>query len=258
MAAEQGVEVDEAGFRRLMTEQRQRAKADARAKKSAHGDTSVYRARRRLPRPRRRVHRLPGGHLRGAGLRPARGRRVGRVRPRRARTSSWSWTGRRSTPRAAASSPTAAGSSWPTARRRGARRAVADQGPDRAPRQRAVRRGQHRHGRARARRHRPAPGDLAGPHRDAHGAQGDPRGARRHRDAGGLGERAGPVPVRLQRAVGAAGVGAVRRRGQGQRAAARGPAGARRDHDPAAGPRARGDGAVRREVRRRGARRLRR
>ena len=43
MAAEQGVEVDEAGFRRLMTEQRQRAKADARAKKSSHGDTSVYR-----------------------------------------------------------------------------------------------------------------------------------------------------------------------------------------------------------------------
>ncbi|GAB3883046.1 alanine--tRNA ligase [Terrabacter terrigena] len=43
MAAEQGVQVDEAGFRRLMGEQRDRAKADARAKKSAHGDTSVYR-----------------------------------------------------------------------------------------------------------------------------------------------------------------------------------------------------------------------
>ena len=43
MAAEQGVQVDEAGFRRLMTEQRDRAKADARAKKSSHGDTSVYR-----------------------------------------------------------------------------------------------------------------------------------------------------------------------------------------------------------------------
>ena len=44
MAAEQGVEVDEAGFRRLMTEQRDRAKADARAKKSGHVDTSAYRA----------------------------------------------------------------------------------------------------------------------------------------------------------------------------------------------------------------------
>ncbi|HET7304176.1 MAG TPA: alanine--tRNA ligase [Segeticoccus sp.] len=44
MAAEQGVEVDEAGFRRLMTEQRERAKADARAKRSAHGDTTAYRS----------------------------------------------------------------------------------------------------------------------------------------------------------------------------------------------------------------------
>jgi alanyl-tRNA synthetase len=43
MAAEQGVQVDEAGFRRLMKEQRDRAKADAKAKKSAHGDTAVYR-----------------------------------------------------------------------------------------------------------------------------------------------------------------------------------------------------------------------
>jgi alanyl-tRNA synthetase len=44
MAAEQGVAVDEDGFRRLMKEQRDRAKADARSKKSAHGDTSVYRS----------------------------------------------------------------------------------------------------------------------------------------------------------------------------------------------------------------------
>ncbi len=43
MASEQGIAVDEDGFRRLMTEQRDRAKADAKAKKSAHGDTSAYR-----------------------------------------------------------------------------------------------------------------------------------------------------------------------------------------------------------------------
>jgi alanyl-tRNA synthetase len=43
MAAEQGLQVDQDGFRRLMNEQRDRAKADARSKKSAHGDTSVYR-----------------------------------------------------------------------------------------------------------------------------------------------------------------------------------------------------------------------
>jgi len=43
MAAEQGLSVDEEGFRRLMGEQRQRAKDDAKAKKGAHRDASAYR-----------------------------------------------------------------------------------------------------------------------------------------------------------------------------------------------------------------------
>ena len=43
MAAEQGLAVDEEGFRRLMTEQRDRAKADARAKKGQHVDAGAYR-----------------------------------------------------------------------------------------------------------------------------------------------------------------------------------------------------------------------
>jgi len=43
MAAEQGLAVDEPGFRALMAEQRDRAKADARSKKGQHADTSVYR-----------------------------------------------------------------------------------------------------------------------------------------------------------------------------------------------------------------------
>jgi alanyl-tRNA synthetase len=43
MAAEQGLAVDEDGFRRLMTEQRERAKADARAKKGQHRDARAYR-----------------------------------------------------------------------------------------------------------------------------------------------------------------------------------------------------------------------
>jgi alanyl-tRNA synthetase len=43
MAAEQGLSVDEPEFRRLMDEQRARAKADARSKKATHGDASVYR-----------------------------------------------------------------------------------------------------------------------------------------------------------------------------------------------------------------------
>ncbi|MEU2183213.1 alanine--tRNA ligase, partial [Streptomyces thermolilacinus] len=43
MAAEQGLTVDEDGFRRLMREQRERAKADARAKKTGHADVTAYR-----------------------------------------------------------------------------------------------------------------------------------------------------------------------------------------------------------------------
>ncbi|MBB5084815.1 alanine--tRNA ligase [Nonomuraea endophytica] len=43
IAAERGLEVDVDGFRRLMDEQRQRAKQDARAKKRGHADTGLYR-----------------------------------------------------------------------------------------------------------------------------------------------------------------------------------------------------------------------
>ncbi len=43
MAQEEGLEVDADGFRRLMKEQRDRAKADARAKKSGHTDLTEYR-----------------------------------------------------------------------------------------------------------------------------------------------------------------------------------------------------------------------
>jgi alanyl-tRNA synthetase len=44
MAREKGLEVDEAGFRKLMNQQRDRAKADAKSKKSGHTDLSEYRA----------------------------------------------------------------------------------------------------------------------------------------------------------------------------------------------------------------------
>jgi len=44
IAAEQGLQVDEEGFRRLMAEQRARAKADAQARKTGHVDLSAYRA----------------------------------------------------------------------------------------------------------------------------------------------------------------------------------------------------------------------
>jgi alanyl-tRNA synthetase len=43
MAAEAGLSVDESGFRTLMAQQRQRAKADAAARRSGHGNLSQYR-----------------------------------------------------------------------------------------------------------------------------------------------------------------------------------------------------------------------
>lgn len=42
MASEQGLEVDREGFTRLMQEQRDRAKADAKAKKGGHANTEVW------------------------------------------------------------------------------------------------------------------------------------------------------------------------------------------------------------------------
>ncbi|MGX7679958.1 alanine--tRNA ligase [Jatrophihabitans sp. DSM 45814] len=48
MASEQGLTVDTEAFHRLMTEQRERAKADSKANKSAHGNSPAYRELRDL------------------------------------------------------------------------------------------------------------------------------------------------------------------------------------------------------------------
>ena len=120
---------------------------------------------------------------------------------------------------------------------RGARRAVADHRPGRAHR-RGCCRGEVT---ARAPARRPQV-DIErrksisrAAHRDPHGAQGVPRGARRDRDPGRLGERPGPVPVRLLRDRRGAGLGDAGRRGAGQRPGAGRPRRARRDHDPGGG-----------------------
>ena len=108
MAAEQGLSVDEEGFRRLMTEQRERAKADAKAKKGQHADA------RRLPRGGRRARPRRWSSpatTRSSPRRPcAASSTPAAWSPRRARAtrSSWCSTAPRSTPRAAASSPTRA------------------------------------------------------------------------------------------------------------------------------------------------------
>ncbi len=105
MAAEQGLSVDEPGFRALMAEQRAKGKADARRRRPAAS----------TPRPTAGCSSDAGateftgytrGALRGPAARAA-GRRRGRAGGRaRASWSSSCSTARRSTPRAAASSPT--------------------------------------------------------------------------------------------------------------------------------------------------------
>ena len=93
MAAEQGLTVDEDGFRRLMAEQRTRAKADAPARKTGHADLSAYRpvldARRpidvhrlRTRSPREATVARPARPAGGAARGGRRGRR-GRARARR-------------------------------------------------------------------------------------------------------------------------------------------------------------------------------
>ena len=94
LAAEAGVEVDRAGFDAAMDEQRERARAAARAAKA--GDESAYRVAARADGPTPFVGRCADA-LRGAG---PRGRRPGRRRSQA--TSRSSWTAPRSTPRAAA------------------------------------------------------------------------------------------------------------------------------------------------------------
>ena len=114
MAAEQGVTVDEEGFRALMKQQRDRARADSRAKRTGavdvlayrrllaeHGPTDwqAYDTLRTDSRVLAVVSELAEDDRGGWALA---GRRV--------RSPGWSWTGRRSTRSRAARSPTPASS----------------------------------------------------------------------------------------------------------------------------------------------------
>ena len=110
MAAEQGLSVDEAGFRTLMREQRERAQADAKVKKLGSSDVSAYRAvldgggRRRSRATRRSSRRRPSSACSSTAS-------VSRRRAR-ATTSRSCSTARRSMPRAAVSSLTRDGCGW--------------------------------------------------------------------------------------------------------------------------------------------------
>ena len=112
MAEEQGLSVDREGFTRLMQEQRDRAKADAKSKKSGHANTEVWKDLR--ARRRDRLPRLAGADERGHRRRPRHRRPSASRRSSPASAARSSSTAPRSTPSPAARSPTRA-SSPPTA-----------------------------------------------------------------------------------------------------------------------------------------------
>ncbi len=114
MAAEQGLLVDEVGFRDLMGQQRARAQADSRTKKGQHTDASAY----------REIFDQMGGAVTFTGTtrwRPTRAsrdsspRRGQLAQSPRARPARLSSTAHRSTPRVVGSSPTRESSHCPTA-----------------------------------------------------------------------------------------------------------------------------------------------
>ena len=167
MAAEQGLTVDEQGFRRLMGEQRARAKADAQARKTGTASLGGY--REVAMRPANRVHRLRRGADVRAGARDLARRRAGagsgggrrgRDRPR---PDALLRRGRRSARR-----PRRHPARERCLRRR-ARRAVAGARADRPPRAHSVRRSDARPRRAERGRRRPPAIDLPRAHRNPHG-----------------------------------------------------------------------------------------
>ena len=105
MAAEQGLEVDREAAR-LMQEQRDQAKADAKAKKAGHADTHVWREFRERGATEFRAYQEATSEGRVVGL--VRDRQQVELEP--GQRGQVIWTARRSTPSRAARSPTRASS----------------------------------------------------------------------------------------------------------------------------------------------------
>ena len=254
MASEAGIDVDQPEFRRLMKEQRDRAKADAKAKKSGHVDLSAYRdlaassggttftgytevvsdsvvrgllvdgspassagegADVELILDRTPFYAEGGGQLGDTGRITLDSGAVVEVLDVQAPIP---------------------GLNVHRARVLSGEVTVGDQADARVDLERRL--------------------AILRPHRHTHGPQGVPRGARGDRDPDGIGELAWPVAFRLPQPQRRTPVCPRRCRGAGQCRAARQPRRDRRAHEPGAGASDRRDGVVRREVRLRGARRV--
>ena len=255
MAAEQGLQVDEEGFRRLMGEQRDRAKKDAREKKTGNADISVYAS---LLEQAGKVtftgYDMAEGEATVVGLLasgvPVNGATPGmEVAVVLDRTPFYAEGGGQLSDHGVIRTN---GARRP-GRGPGDRRADPAARPGGAPRHGPLRRDQHRVPRLRGDRRRAQAGHVPQPHRDPPGPPRPAGRAGRVGRAGGLGERARPAPVRLHRVRRGPDHGPARGRGRGQPGAHRRPD---RPRVPHLDRRGQGDGragAVRREVRHRGA-----
>ena len=194
-----GLNVDEVELRRLMTEQRERAKADAKAEKGQHRDASAYRdVADTLGRPVEftgYTDVVSEASVRGivalGGVVPS-AREGDEIELVLDRTPFYAEGGGQLADQGVIELDS------------GARLQIRDvQSPITGlivhQAKVILRRGHPRIPCAGPRGHRPTVVDLTVAHRDAHGAQGVPRGAGGDRDPGGIGERPGPLPVRLLR-----------------------------------------------------------
>ena len=258
MASEQGLQVDEDGFRRLMAEQRQRAKADSLEKKTGNADISVFAGllAKSGPVVFTGYDEISGeatvtGLLAGGVSVPAAGAGT-EVEVILDRTPFYAQGGGQLADGGVirvASAPGAAGGEVEV-------RDVQTPVPGLIVHRGVVTAGEVVVGAAAEaeHRHRAPPGHLPLAHRHPHGAPRDPRRPRRRRGPGRVGELARPPPLRLHRRGRCPAGRAARRGGRGQHGPHRRPRGPGVRHAHRRGALHGRDRPVRGEVRRRGPR----